>query len=201
LIDTLFKHPELPAIKRIELLELQELLNDKTDKAVLNKLIFPKLTDNLKLEIASGTENKEEELVLKTNVKDSFGLSYIIRKPLSPSEIGSLHKLFILDNYPIKIDNDLKYLIITNQEEEENTIGGICYKLLYLKIAHIEGIEIAKSYRGRGLAGKLINDFSERLFAEGIKTVTTHYYLKSFFEKFNFTSDSRYGGLVKFLKY
>ena len=201
LINTLFKHPDLPAIKRIELLELQELLNDKTDKVVLNKLIFPKLTEDLKIEIASGSENNEDNLILKTKAKDSLGLSYIIRKPLSPSEIGSLHKLFIVDNYPLKIDNDLKYLIITDQEDEENIIGGICYKLLYLKIAHIEGIEIAKSYRGRGLAGKLIQDFSERLFADGIKTVTTHYYLKSFFEKFNFKMDSRYGGLVKFLKY
>jgi hypothetical protein len=51
------------------------------------------------------------------------------------------------------------------------------------------------------LAGKLIQDFSEQLFADGIKTVTTHYYLKSFFEKFDFKMDSRYGGLVKFLKY
>ena len=200
LIKSLFRYPGLPATKRIELLELQELLNDKTDKIVLNRLIFPKINYNSKLEIAVSEEMLKDDLVIKTKVKDSIGLSYTIRRPVSPSEIGSLHKLFILDNYPLKIVNDLKYLVITDQDDDENIIGGISYKILYPKIANIEGIEIAKSYRGRGLAGKLVEDFCERLLSEGIKTVTTHYYLKSFFERFNFKLDNRYGGLVRFLK-
>lgn len=200
LIESLFRFPGLAATKRIELLELQELLTDRTDKIVLNRLIFPKINYDSKLEFAGSSDMTKDDLVIKTKVKDSIGLSYAIRRPVVPSEIGSLQRLFILDNYPLKIDNDLKYLVVTDQDSDENIIGGICYKILYPKIANIEGIEIAKSYRGRGLAGKLIEDFCERLLSEGIKTVTTHYYLKSFFERFNFKLDSRYGGLVRFLK-
>ncbi len=199
LIDSLFRFPKISSIKRIELAELQELLTDKTDKEVLNKLVFPKMAlSNSKIEVSAGEESGSDVL-LKTKVTDSFGKSYSIRKPVLPSEIGALHRLFILDNYPVKINNELKYLLILD-DEEESAIGGICYRLLFPKIANIEGIEISKSFRGRGLAAKLIEDFCKRLSADGIKTVTTHFYLKSFFERFNFKMDKRYGGLVRFLK-
>jgi len=200
LTDSLFKFPKLSSIKRIELVELQELITDKIDKEVLNRLVFPKLAlSNSKIEVAASGENSGQDVLLMTKVPDTFGIAYSIRKPVSPSEIGALHRLFIIDNYPVKINNELNYLLIMDNDEE-NTIGGICYRILYPKIANIEGIEISKSFRGRGLAAKLIEDFCKRLTTEGIKTVTTHFYLKSFFERFNFKMDKRYGGLVRFLK-
>ena len=200
LISMLHKYPQQHATKRLELLELQDLLSDKTDKVVLHKLVFPKLSAESPMELAISDESEQANIVLKSQIKDSLGTAYTIRNPISPFEIGSLNKLFIMDNYPIKIDNDLKYLILTDIEDEGNTVGGICYKILFPKIAHIEGIEISRPYRGKGLAGKLIEDLCKRLSNEGIKTVTTHYYLKAFFEKSSFKMDSRYGGLVRFLK-
>ncbi len=198
LIDSLFRFPNISPVKRIELAELQELMTDKTDKEVLNKLVFPKMAfSNSKIEVAVG-ENSSRDVLLKTEVADSFKRSYSIREPVLPSEIGALHRLFILDNYPVRISDELKYLLILD-DEEETTIGGICYRVLFPKIANIEGIEILKSFRGRGLSGKLIEDFCKRLSADGIKTVTTHFYLKSFFERFNFKMDKKYGGLVRFL--
>ncbi len=198
LIESLFKHPDQPATKRYELVELQDLLDDQNDKIILQKLVFPKLSPSAQMEVITDTE--QPDLVIKTEIIDKFGLSYSIRKAASSFEIGSLHKLFIMDNYPIKIRNNLKYLIITDLEDEENTVGGICYKYLFPNIAHIEGIEIARNFRTRGLASNLINDYFERLKSEGIKTVTTHFYLKAFFQKFGFNIDKRYGGLVKFLE-
>jgi len=200
LISALHKYPAQNAIKRLEILEIQDLLVEKMDKNVLHKLVFPRLASETSIDLATAGVPEKLDLVLKTFVKDEFGLNYVIRNPISPFEIGSLHKLFILDNYPIKIDSNLKYLIITDGDNEENVVGGLCYKILFPKIAQIEGIEISRPHRGKNLGGKLIEDFCKRLNAEGIKTVTTHYYLKTFFEKFNFVMDSRYGGLVRFLK-
>ena len=142
-------------------------------------------------------ESEEKEIVLKTKITDSFGFNYTIRKPISAFEIASLHKIFILDNYPIKIDPSLKYLIITDDEDEESIVGGLCYKIQYMNIAQLEGIDIAKPYRKKDLSRKLLEDFYKRLHTDGIKTLITYFYLNKFFEKFGFKIDNRWGGLVK----
>jgi long-chain acyl-CoA synthetase len=198
LISSLFKYPDEPAGNRIELAELQDALKDEIDKRVLNNLIFPSINQNFQL--ISEDESEIKEILLKTKVTDSFGLDYTIRKPVSAFEIASLHKIFILDNYPVKIDPALQYLIIIDNEDGETIAGGLCYKIQYMKVAQLEGIDIAKPYRNRELGRKLIEDFCSRLNSEGIKTITTYFYLNSFFEKFGFKMDSRWGGLVKIIE-
>ncbi len=195
LINSLFKYPEEPASNRIELAELQEELKDEIDKRVLNNLIYPSISQNF--ELVTEEESKEKEIVLKTKITDSFGFNYTIRKPISAFEIANLHKIFILDNYPVKIDSSLNYLIITDDEDEETVVGGLCYKIQYMNIAQLEGIDIAKPYRKKDLSRKLLEDFYKRLHTDGIKTLITYFYLNRFFEKFGFKIDSRWGGLVK----
>ena len=195
LINSLFKYPEEPASSRIELAELQEELKDEIDKRVLNNLIYPSISKNF--ELMTEEESEEKEIVLKTKITDAFGVNYTIRKPISAFEIANLHKIFILDNYPIKIDPSLKYLIITDDEDEETIVGGLCYKIQYMNLAQLEGIDIAKPYRKKDLSRKLLEDFYNRLRADGIKTLITYFYLNRFFEKFGFKIDSRWGGLVK----
>ncbi len=199
-IKSVYKHPGRQLTDRPELVELQHALVDKVDRNLLNRILFPRLKKSSAAELVTSPEIEEQSLILKTKVKDSFGLKYIIRTPVSPYEIGSLQKLFILDNYPIKIDGNLKYILMFDGEEEENVVGGVCYRMPFPKVARIEGIEIVKSYRGRGLGGTLLDDFCERLNAEGIGTVTTHFFLRAFFERFDFKMDSRWGGLVRFLR-
>ena len=198
LINSLFKYPEEPASSRIELAELQEELKNEIDKKVLNNLIYPSISKNFELITEEASE--EKEIVLKTKITDAFGFNYTIRKPISAFEIASLHKIFILDNYPIKIDPNLKYLIITDDEDEETIVGGLCYKIQYMNIAQLEGIDIAKPYRKKDLSRKLLEDFYKRLRSNGIKTLITYFYLNRFFEKFGFKIDSRWGGLVKELE-
>ena len=198
LIDSLFKYPDEPAVNRIELVELHEILIEENDRRVLNNLILPSLDQ--KFELITEEHSKEKEIILTTEISDSFGLNYTIRKPFSAFEIANLHKLFILDNYPVKIDQSLQYLIITDNEDHESIVGGLCYKLQYMNIAHLEGIDISKPYKKRGLGGKLIEDFCSRLKVDGIKTLTTHFYLKSFFEKYDFKIDSRWGGLARIIQ-
>ena len=88
-------------------------------------------------------------------------------------------------------------MIIIDNEDEETIIGGLCFKVQYMNVAQLEGIDIAKQYRNRGLGKKLVEDFCIRLRSDGIKTIATYFYLNSFFEKFGFKIDNRWGGLVK----
>ena len=182
LINSLFKYPDEPASNRVELAELQEAMNNEIDKRVLNNLIYPSINQNF--ELIAEEEAEEKEIVLKTKITDSFGLNYTIRKPLSAFEIANLHKIFILENYPIKIDPGLKYLIISDDEDEETVAGGLCYRIQYMNIAKLEGIAIAKPYRKKDLSRKLLEDFYKRLHADGVKTLITYFYLNTFFEKF-----------------
>ena len=195
LINSLFKYPEEPASNRIELAELQEEMKDEIDKKILNNLIYPSINKNF--ELMTEEDSEEKEIVLKTKITDAFGFNYTIRKPISAFEIANLHKIFILDNYPIKIDPNLKYLIITDDEDEEAVVGGLCYKIQYMNVAQLEGIDIAKPYRKKDLSRKLLEDFYKRLHTDGIKTLITYFYLNTFFEKFGFKIDNRWGGLVK----
>ncbi|MGE5411687.1 MAG: GNAT family N-acetyltransferase, partial [Clostridiales bacterium] len=114
-------------------------------------------------------------------------------------EVGSLNRLFILDDYPVSITAEDHFLILTDEETQESVNGGVCYKILDSNVAHLEGIVVAQPFRGRGLGGNMLEDFCARMFAEGIKVVTTHFYLTSFFTKYQFKVDSRWGGLVRFL--
>jgi len=195
LINSLFKYPDESALNRIELVELQEVLKDETDKRVLNKLISPFSSQNF--ELITEKDSDDKQVILKTQAIDSFGINYTIRKPISPFEIASLHKLFILDNYPVRIEPALQYLVIIDDEDEDRIVGGICYKIQYMNVAHLEGIDISRTYRKRGLGRIIIEDFCDRLKSNGIKTLTTHFYLRSFFEKFGFKMDSRWGGLAR----
>lgn len=197
LINSLFKYPEEPASNRIELAELQEEMKDEIDKRILNNLIYPSIDKNF--ELMTEEDSEEKEIVLKTKITDVFGFNYTIRKPISAFEIANLHKIFILDNYPIKIDQNLKYLIITDDEDEETVVGGLCYKIQYMNIAQLEGIDIAKPYRKKELSRKLLEDFYKRLHTDGIKTLITYFYLNTFFEKFGFKIDNQWGGLVKLI--
>ena len=197
LINSLFKYPEEPVLSRIELAELQEELKDEIDKRVLNNIIYPSINQNF--ELMTEEESEEKEIVLKTKITDAFGFNYTIRKPISAFEIANLHKIFILDNYPIKIEPGLKYLIITDNEDEDSIVGGLCYKIQYMNVAQLEGIDIAKPYRKKDLSRKLLEDFYKRLHTDGIKTLITYFYLNTFFEKFGFKVDSRWGGLVKII--
>jgi len=195
LIKSILRSPDESVLNRIELVELLEVLKDETDKRVLNKLIFPFASKQFAL--APERTSDENKIIIKTQVKDNFGVEYIIRNPLSAFETASLYKLFILDSYPLQIDASLQFLLLSDIEEEGRIIGGACYKIQDADTAHLEGIVISKPYRKRGLAALVLNDLSERLKSNGIKILTTHYYLKSFYEKIGFETDARWGGLVK----
>ena len=88
-------------------------------------------------------------------------------------------------------------MIITDDEDDEAIVGGLCYKIQYMNIAQLEGIDISKPHRKKDLSRKLLEDFYKRLHTDGIKTLITYFYLNTFFEKFGFKIDSRWGGLIK----
>ncbi len=201
LIDALIKYPSQTALNRVELVELQDAMPDKFDRMFFNKIVFPSTDKEQAVELSDESEIEPGRVIKKTTVQDAHNIKYTVRKPVNTFEIASLHRLFILDNYPVNIVSDLQYLVITDGEDEENVVGGLCYRLQYQNVAHLEGIDIVKPHRGKNLGASLMDELFERLRTENVKILTTHFYLKQFFEKLDFKMDSRWGGLVKTLKH
>ncbi|HZW40632.1 MAG TPA: GNAT family N-acetyltransferase, partial [Ignavibacteriaceae bacterium] len=199
LINSSIENPKEQINRKVEIVEIQDSFEDKTDKIVFKKMLFPFLSRDRSIDVVADTQSYgHSNLVVRTTIEDDDGEVYYIRNPLSPFEIGTLHKLFINDNYPIKIDDDLQYLVLIDKDEQF-IVGGIIYKVRYPRIAHLEGIEVAKEFRQKNIGKRLIQDFFDRLSSIGMRTLTTHYFLRSFFEKFGFKNDEHWGGLVKFL--
>lgn len=201
LIHVMFEQPDEHATKLIELSDLQDSLTNADDRQVFSRLVFPEVSKPLQIELMPIGEDENKDIILKTRIIDRMEASHIIRKAISPFEVGSLNRLFILDDYPVSISSEDQFLILTDEKTQEMVNGGVCYKLIDSEVAHLEGIVVSAPFRGRGIGGRMLDDFCSRLMAEGIKVITTHFYLTSFFKKYKFRVDSRWGGLVRFLSH
>ncbi len=201
--ETLFRvlshHPNEPVTQFVELSELQGNLQTEDERTIFSKMIFPETSYPVKMELTPVGEENTKSIIIKTNIPDGHGEELIIREALSPFEVASLYRLFILDDYPANIKAEDSFLILFENESAENIIGGICYREIDAGIAHLEGIVLASPFRGRGIGGNILEDFCNRLTVKGYKVVTTHFYLTDFFRKFKFKVDSHFGGLVRFL--
>ncbi len=192
-------HPNDPATQFVELSELQDCLQNEDERTIFSKMIFPETSYPVKMELTPVGEEDTKSVIIKTNIPDGQGGELVIREALSPFEVASLYRLYILDDYPANIKAEDSFLIVLENESVENIIGGICYREIDEGIAHLEGIVLASPFRGRGIGGNILEDFCNRLTVKGYKVVTTHFYLTDFFKKFHFKVDSHFGGLVRFL--
>ncbi len=199
LFRVLSHHTNQPVTQFVELSELQDNLQTEDERTIFSKMIFPETSYPVKMELTPVGEEDTKSVIIKTNIPDGQGGELVIREALSPFEVASLYRLYILDDYPANIKAEDSFLIVLENESVENIIGGICYREIDEGIAHLEGIVLASPFRGRGIGGNILEDFCNRLTVKGYKVVTTHFYLTDFFKKFQFNVDSHFGGLVRFL--
>lgn len=200
LIKAMFLQPAAQTTKLIELSELQDSLQDTEDRQAFSSMVFPEYSRPLNIELVRFGDDEHREVFIKTHIADNLGNSYTVRKSVSPFEVGSLYRLFILDDYPATLMAEDQFLILTDEESEETVYGGVCYRITEHNSAFLEGLVVAEPYRGKRLGSALLDDLCSRLISQGITTITTHFYMTSFFRKNNFNTDSRWGGLVRFLE-
>ncbi|MGE5365148.1 MAG: GNAT family N-acetyltransferase [Bacteroidota bacterium] len=199
LTDTMFRQPGVPGTKFIELSELQESLITPTDRRIFSSMVFPEFKRPLQIELVPFGDEGHRDILIKTHLQDNSANRYIVRKAVSPFEIGSLYRLFILDDYPVSLTSDDQFLILTDEETQETVYGGVCYRINEGKTVMLEGLVVAAPFRGKSLGAGLLEDFCGRMIAQDVRIVTTHFYMTAFFKKHKFRTDSRWGGLVRFL--
>ncbi len=197
LLEKMSEAPNLPATRHIQLSYLQDSIIDKEDLEVFSKMVFPRLKRRERFDILKVGAKQKEEVIIQNYLQDRKGNNYTFREPIEPHEIGQLYHLFFEENYPKSISEMDQHFIVL--DEQGRVIGGLCYIPLEDNVVLLDGAAVSNQLKGRGIGTAMIEAFSTRMAADGIKAIKAHFLRGNFYLKLNFKVDKKWGALVKFL--
>ena len=197
LLQQMFRNPSLTATQMPELSDLQATLRDAEDRSVFSRMVFPRPKEAHGMEVVSVGDSEHRQVLVRSQIVDKRGMSYTVREPLEPAEIGQIYRLFFKADFP-KIVSELdQFLVCTDTEGQ--IVGGVCYQRLDDQVAHLDGVIVSQTLKGRGIGSALLDDFCVRMASQNAKLVRTHFFLRQFCLPRGFQVDKRWGGLVRFL--
>lgn len=198
LLRRMFRDPQIGPTHMVELSDLQATLTEEADRLVFSHLVFPAGRRFRPVDVVAVGDQERGQVVLSSHVRDNRDDAYTVREPIDPAEIGRLYRLYLDSGMPLSLSDQARYLLAI--DGEERIVGGICYKILEPEVAYLDGLLIAASLRGNGLGGELLEDFSLRMKALGVRTINTHYISRPFLRAHGFKLDEEWSGLVRFLE-
>jgi GNAT superfamily N-acetyltransferase len=198
LLQRLFRHPGLRAMRCVELGDLQSALDDAAWREVLARLVFPPLAGGAHPAVQTVGDRAREHVVLQTECRDLQGASYRVREPRDAAEMGRIYREFLRARFPLQFSDEDRHLVLVDADEQ--LVGGVVWRLDPAGEPHLDGVVVSSSLRGRGLARRLLGDLALRLAAEGHHVLRTHYSLRGFFQGMGFDVDQQRGGLVRRLE-
>jgi long-subunit acyl-CoA synthetase (AMP-forming)/GNAT superfamily N-acetyltransferase len=168
------------------------------DDFFLARLSYPHLQpEDVAVFVAAETGGARQSEMVVT-MEDADGNLMRIRHALSAKEVARLHRLFISEKLPVQLRPEHRFLVAIN--ERDLIIGGLYYELLAdEQAAHLDKIVVAGPFRGKGVAGALLEELCNRLRTAGIQSLTTGFFRPQFFYRYGFTVERRYAGLVRSL--
>ena len=182
----------------MELSDLQNLFTAAEDRLAFSRMAFPHAAPEHQPQVATVGDPDHRHVVLRTTLTDDHGIAYACLEPRSAAEVGKLYRLFLESGFPLTISPRDRHLIVLDAREQ--IVGGIVHRPDTGAEPHLEGVVVARTLRGRGLARALIDDFCHRMAAEGHTLVRTHYSLREFFQRQGFDVDRKWGGFVRRLR-
>ena len=197
LVDRLFRHPGLRAARTIELSDLQAALPDADDRAALGRLAFPQSAHGHHPAVQAVGDRARGHVVLQTEVTDDHGARYLVREPRDASEMGRLYRMFLQSGFPLAISEADRHLVTVDADGQ--LAGGVVWRTDLAGEPHLDGVVVADSLRGRGLARVILADLARRLTDDGHTVLRTHFSLQGFFARLGFAVDRQRGGLVRVL--
>lgn len=197
LIEALHREPQLPALRRVELSDLQNELGDDDERTAFRRLAFPRGLTGSRPEIITFGDAEHRRVAVLTRVFDRRGAAYEVREPVEPGEIGLLYRLFFRRRFPKKVGEFDQHLLCL--DDGGRIVAGVCYQRTREDAAHMDGVVVVPSLEGRGLATVLLDDFCRRLASGGVEVVQTGFFMRAFCEKRGFVLHPRWSGLVRFL--
>lgn len=198
LLAKMFRNAGQRPTHMVELSDLQATLETDADRLVFSRLVFPSARSIKPVDVRAVGDQDRGYVVVSSHIRDRRGDTYTVREPIDPAEIGRLFRLYLDSGMPLSLGDQARYLLAI--DGEDRIVGGICYKLLEPRVAHMDGLVISAALRGHGLGGELLEDFSNRLQSQGVQALNTHFISRPFLRAHRFQVDERWGGLVRFLE-
>jgi GNAT superfamily N-acetyltransferase len=198
LLKRMFHNPWQRPTHMVELSDFQATLPEEADRLVFSHMVFPTRRRTKPVDVMAVGDQDRGQVVVRSEVADDQGEAYTVREPIDPAEIGRLYRLYLDSGMPLSLSDQAKYLLAI--DGEDRIVGGICFKIPEPEVAHMDGLVISASLRGNGLGGELLEDFSLRMRALGVKIINTHFISRPFLRAHGFKLDEEWGGLVRFLE-
>ena len=196
LLGAMQRHPEAHPTRLHELSELKATLGSDDDRMVFSRLVFPLLKQDRPLDIIEVDGEGKGPLVVSSHVTDKHGVSYAVREPLGPGEIGRLYRLFLKRGLPTRLSSRDRHLLALDAESQ--IVAGARFRVEDEGLVQLEGITATPSLRRRGIRSALLEDFCSRMAELGMTLVRTHFSQRTFFIPRGFRPDNRWGGLVRY---
>ena len=198
LIAKMSERPATAAVRLGELSELQAALARDEDRAVFARMVFPRLRTSQTLDILEVGDAGAKQVIVRSSIVDRRGAAFTFRETADPAEIGALYRLFFKENYPKTISEQDRHHVLL--DGAERIVGGLCHRMMFENAAFIDGIVVASSRQGAGLAGAMIEDFCSRMALAGVHVVLAPHDHPGLFLRAGFKADKRWGAMVRFVR-
>lgn len=168
------------------------------EQLFLTRLSYPHLGAEDAAEFVSLHAEGSEKTALVVFIEDNEGNQLAIREPANPKEVAKLHKLFTIANLPVEFTPEHRFLVVLGARGQ--VVGGMFYHYIDASHVHLEKVVVQERYRGREISDGLLKEFFNRLRSQGVEVLSVGFLRPSFFFKFGFRIDHRYGNMVKRLE-
>ena len=197
LLMRMFRHPERPATRMVELSDLQAALVDPDDRVAFNRLAFPDRSAKETVEVRTVGDPERDRVVVRTTLTDRLGIAFNVGEAATPADVGCLYRIFLRAGHPTSIGAADRHFVVTDRTEQ--IVGGVIYRDQDPDTVFLDGIVVARTLEARGISEAVLEDFCTRMRAQGIRHIKTHFFLRRFYERQGFRVDPRSGAMVRFL--
>jgi long-subunit acyl-CoA synthetase (AMP-forming)/GNAT superfamily N-acetyltransferase len=135
---------------------------------------------------------------MEVTYQDAEGEEFRIHPPRNPNEVGALSRVFRAANFRRVPSAEQDELLVVTQAQGR-VIGGLIFHRPSATYAHLEWLVVSRHRRGRGIGAVLLREFLDRVKAQGVLAVSTGFFHRQFFARFDFVIDPRYAGQVRIL--
>jgi hypothetical protein len=195
LLGLMAENPKAPAVRFVEISDLQTALDDERDRTVFSRMIFPHLDPDRRLDVVVEGEEGAERVVVRSFLLDRRGETYTFNETTDPVDIGRLYRLFYKENFPKVISQQDRHYVL--QDAQDQIVGGLCYRIMSRSAVFIDAVAVTSRLKSSGLGGAVVDEFCGRMAGQGYTTVLTHFYLPGFFLRRGFRLDKKWGALAK----
>ena len=178
-----------------ELSDLQATLYDPMDRAVFSRMVFPKAKPIQNIEVLTIGESDHRHVIVRSEIADKHGVSYSVRAPLEPAEIGQLYRLLFRADFPKVISEQIDTWSAWTEKARSSAESAIAIRTK--TSCTWTAWWSASLLKDEGSARRLLDDFCLRMAAENVRVVKTHFFLRQFCLPRGFQVDRRWGGLVR----